>query len=306
MVMGAVHPTSSCWCQQSSVARAVLVVLVLALAACEQATLATPTPVIITIAGSTSMQPVLYDLTTEYSRQHPTVRFDLAGGGSTVGEERVWAGQVDLGASTLTATATPTTTVGTALPPLLRIPIGLDGLAIVVHASNPISGLTTTELQGLYSGRIFDWAELGGESGEVILISREDGSGSRATFEERVMNDEAVSLTAVVMPTSADVVAYVVRNPNAIGYLSRAYVVDLIDGAMPNGNGSTTTLAVRVVPLDGDLPTPTAIREGGYGLTQPLLLLSRGEPQGAVRAFVDFTLSSAGQAIVERHHVRIR
>jgi phosphate transport system substrate-binding protein len=278
----------------------------LALTACEQAVVATPTPVIITITGSTSMEPVLYELTTAYGRRHPEVRFDLRGGGSTLGEERVQARQADLAASTLTGREALTSTVAAGRRSLVRIPIGIDGLAIVVHASNVITSLTTAEVRALYSGQILDWAELGSESGEVLLVSREDGSGSRTTFERRIMGDEAVSLTAVVMPSSADVVAYVARNPQAIGYVSRAHLVDALDDRTAPPGTPTAASAVRMVPLDGELPTPAALREERYGLTQPLLLVSVREPQGPVRDFVDFVLSPAGQAIVERYHARVR
>jgi phosphate transport system substrate-binding protein len=279
--------------------------LALLLAACAQSAVATPTPVNITIAGATAMQPVLYDLTTEYSRRHPNVRFDLRGGGSTVGEERVRSGQVELGASTLTAGIAVTASVTVDGTPLVRIPIGLDGLAIVVHPSNPITSLASLQLRRIYSGRLLDWSELGSPAGEILLVSREDGSGSRLLFERHVMADEAVSLTAVVMPSSADVVAYVARNPQAIGYVSRAYVVPWSSGD-DLGVTASPTERVRVLPLDGNLPTVEHLQDQSYGLRQPLFLVSRGEPQGQVRSFVDFVLSPAGQTIVERYHARIR
>jgi phosphate transport system substrate-binding protein len=221
-----------------------------------------------------------------------------------VGEERIAAGQVDLAASSLLSTTTLTTT-GT--PELVRIPIGLDGLAIVVHPNNPITDLTVMNVQALFGGEILDWSELGSESGEVLLVSREDGSGSRRLFEERVMGDKAVSLTAVVMPSSADVLEFVSKNPPALGYISRAYVVAWLPdstGTTSPGNGERQ--AVRVVPLEGQLPSVEHIKNQTYFLTQPLFLISRGQPQGEVRAFIDFVLSPAGQAIVERYHARLR
>ena len=112
--------------------------------------------------------------------------------------------------------------------PLVRTPIGIDGLAVIVHPENSIAELSLVQLRDLYSGRVIDWQALGSDVGEVILVSREDGSGSRVRFEERVMGAERVSLTAVVMPTSEDVVAYVARNPQAIGYVSRGHVVQWI------------------------------------------------------------------------------
>ncbi len=259
------------------------------------------------------MQPVLLDLTDAFSHQHSNVLFHVRGGGSTVGEELMLADQVDLAASSLVPTTPSTTTVTTPKSPLVRIPIGLDGLAIVVHPSNPISNVTVLQLRELYSGRLLTWSELGVDVGEVVLVSREDGSGSRQLFEERVMGNEHVSLTAVVMPSSADVVAYVAQNPQAVGYVSRAYVVTWLDDnqlatskAQPNANAAKPASPVRVVRLEGELPTRENLQVQRYFLTQPLFLLSHGEPQGWSRQFVDFVLSPAGQEIVAQYHARIR
>jgi phosphate transport system substrate-binding protein len=289
-----------------------LLVSVLFLAACEQAAVATPVPTTITIAGATAMQPVLLNLTDAFSHQHSNVLFHVRGGGSTVGEELLLADQVDLAASSLLP-ATPVTPTLTATPsPLVRIPIGIDGLAIVVHPSNPISNVTVLQLRELYSGRLLAWSELGANAGEVVLVSREDGSGSRQLFEERVMGDEHVSLTAVVMPTSADVVAYVAQNPQAVGYVSRAYVLTWLDESQPatseaqSNTSARSTPSVRVVRLEGQLPTRENLQTQRYFLTQPLFLLSRGEPQGWSHQFVDFVLSPAGQEIVNKYHARIR
>lgn len=251
------------------------------------------------------MQPALFDLTAEYSRQHPYVRFDVRGGGSTIGEEWVRTRQAQLAASTLVVDdlAIPARAADGAR--LVRIPIGIDGLAIVVHATNVITDLTVADLRAMYSGRVLDWSELGSESGEILLVSREDGSGSRILFERRVMGAEPVSLTAVVMPTSADVVAYVAQNPQAIGYVSRAYVAALPRGETAAAGGAPAN-RVRVVAVEGQLPTASNLRDQSYTLTQPLFLISRGEPQGQVRLFIDFVLSPTGQAIVERYHARIR
>lgn len=277
--------------------------LVVSIAGCAQVTIATPTPINLTIAGATAMQPVLYELTTEFTRQHPNVRFDLRGGGSTLGEERLLAGQIDLAASTLPP---PDTSNGPAAgnARLVRIPIGLDGLAVVIHPSNTTPALTMTQLRDLYNGKIIDWAEVGDTGGEVLLVSREGGSGSRVLFERRVMGDEAVSLTAVVMPTSADVVAFVARNPQAIGYVSRAFVLPWLADQPPAATPPADR--VRVLPLEGRTPSVTNVSDQSYTLTQPLFLISRGEPQGQVKAFIDFVLSPAGQTIVRRYHAAVR
>ena len=270
------------------------------LAACEGLSVTTPEPTTIVIAGSTTMRPVLGALTEAFARQRPDVLFDLRGGGSALGEEQVRAGQVSLAASTLLP---PRNEAGeTANDGLRRIPIGLDGVALVVHSSNPVAGLSLIQLRDLYVGNVLDWVQLGGTEGEVLLVSREEGSGTRTTFEARVMGDEGVSLTAVVMPTSADVVEYVAATPQAIGYVSRAYVRDLLDT-----NAETAAqLGVRMLEVEGRLPTIENVKEQTYALIQPLYLISADAPQGRVSQFLDFAVSPAGQEIVARYDAPIR
>ena len=272
---------------------------------CAGAAVATPRPVLITIAGSTAMQPVLQELTAAFTRRYPNVLFTLRGGGSTLGEEQVAERRIDLAASSLF----PEQSQAAGAARLVRIPVGVDGLAIIVHSANPVADLTLDQLQGLYSGLILDWSEVGGEGGPVELVSREDGSGSRRLFEERVMRGEPVSLTAVVMPTSWDVVEYVAKTPAAIGYVSRGLVMGPPVAGSAQAAQATATPAparVRVVPIEGQLPTLDALRNRQYPLIQPLYLVSRGEARGAVRQFTDFVLSPAGQAIVRRYHLPVR
>jgi phosphate transport system substrate-binding protein len=302
-----------------------LLVAIVTLAACAQTAIITPTPTTITIAGSTAMRPVLELLTGEFSRQHPDTVFTIRGGGSTLGEQWAALGQVDLAASTIPdeleqppkeASGSDASSAETAL---VRTPIGLDGLSIIVHRTNPIPGLTLVQLRNLYSGRFLDWQDVGGEPGEVVLVSREDGSGSRLFFEERVMGTEQVSVTAVVMPTSRDVVEYVADHPQAIGYVTRAYVVDLLPDdstqtadltPSPNRQDgaptSETRLDVKVVAVEGQLPELSTIEPQQYHLTRPLFLVSAGAPTGRVREFIDFVLSPQGQALVARYHIPVR
>ncbi len=303
-----------------------LLTLLLLLTSCSGAAVATPRPILITIGGATALQPVLQALTAEYTSSHPNVLFTLRGGGSTLGEEMALSRRVDLGASTLLPPSEPTS----AQRLLVRTPVGVDGLAIVVHSSSSVEGLTSDQLRRLYSGEILDWAEVGGAPGEVVLVSREDGSGSRTLFEDEIMQDEPVSLTAVVMPTSQDMVDYIAKTPNTIGYVSRGLVMAQAGGETPvtptppglvaEVTPVTTTevitvtrtptpvpaLRVRVLPIDGVSPTLNALRDRSYPLVQPMYFLSRGQTIGGVRQFVDFVLSPAGQAIVRRYHLPVR
>lgn len=273
-------------------------------AGCTTAAVATPRPVLITVAGSTAMHPVLQNLNDAFTQRHPNVIFTLNGGGSTLGEEQVAAGRVDLAASTLFPPEAPSPDTAR----LNRIPIGVDGLAIIVHAGNPVADLSSDQLRRIFSGDILDWTEVGGDAGEIELVSREDGSGSRILFEEQIMQGEGVSLAAVVMPTSRDVVEYVAKTPLAIGYVSRGLVMNSAPSAATAPEGTTTPVPMRVhvVAVDGIVPSLDALAARDYALIQPLYLISRGQAGGWTRQFIDFVLSPAGQGIVARYHLPVR
>ncbi|MEZ4639156.1 MAG: phosphate ABC transporter substrate-binding protein [Caldilineaceae bacterium] len=271
-----------------------LLIAAVFLSSCGQAGVAPQEPVNLSIAGSTEMMPLLVELTGAFSDLHPNVIFSLRGGGSTLGESWVADGQVSLAASTLlTEDEVP--------PDLMRVPIGWDGIALLVHRSNPIENLTLLQLPISTAGAL-DWQDVGGESGEVVLVSREDGSGTRALFEDRVMDDETVALTAVVMPTSRDVVDYVADHPDTIGYVSQAYTRE----AAASMVGVNALAQVHVVPIEDKLPNQETLATQSYHLSRPLFLLRRRADRGWPQQFIDFVLSPAGQEIVERFHVRIR
>ncbi|MFN8443710.1 MAG: phosphate ABC transporter substrate-binding protein [Caldilineaceae bacterium] len=285
-----------------------LILVSFVLFGCEQTQVATPEPVTITIAGATSMRPVLQALSAEFSRRHPAVLFDLRGGGSTIGEEQLVAGQIDLAASTLTPSDPQNNQDITADQKIFRVPIGIDGLAIIVHRSNKVTALSLAQVRDLFSGKIVQWSAVGGDERDVLLVSREDGSGSRQLFESRLMGAEAVSLTAIVMPTSADVVDYVAKNPQAIAYVSRSYLVDQLDQVQPDVASSNNSLSnqVKVVALEGKLPTLENLKDSSYLLSAPIYLVGNGQPQGTIRQFIEFILGPVGQGIVGHYHARIR
>jgi phosphate transport system substrate-binding protein len=246
------------------------------------ATVEPPKPVYLEAAGSTAMSSLMEELATAFHERHPHMTMDINGGGSTLGRELVAAGQVDLGLTSWTPGGAPEGTRSTV--------IARDGIALIVHPTNPITGLTLIQAHDLFSGRAIDWGEVGGIPGLVQVVSREDGSGTRAAFESMVMGEARVTLTALVMPNSQAVVDYVARDPKAIGYVSMGYL-----------NGE-----VRAVSVEGLLPTPESASRREYHLTREFVVLSRPDLAPEGRAFLDFVLSPAGQAIVARQYGRVR
>lgn len=258
-----------------------LIVLLLLLPACSPI-VTPPPPVVLKVAGSTSMAPLLTNLATAYSRQQPHLSFDIQGGGSQLGQTLAETGQVQLG-----LVSWPPQKLA---KPLRSIPIAREAIAIIVHPQNKIAGLSLPELQDIFSGRLLNWQEVAGPAQSIQVVSREDGSGTRAAFEAMVMEQQAVTPTAMVLPNSQAVVDFVAKNPSAIAYVASAFLSD----------------GVTAVPIEGALPTPENLASGSYFLTRDLLILVHEQSRHEVNQFIEFILSPAGQAIVGTRWGRVR
>ncbi|MFS8639652.1 MAG: phosphate ABC transporter substrate-binding protein [Symbiobacteriaceae bacterium] len=217
------------------------------------------------VAGSTSLQPLVEVLAEGY-RAAGGARVSTQGVGSTAGLQALRSGVADLAA--VSRPLTPEE----AREGFQAYVIAWDVLAIAVHPSNPVEGLTLAELRRLFAGEIRDWAELGGPAGRVHLISREAGSGSRQAFRDLV---GPIHPLAAVQNTNGAIRQAVRNDPAAVGYLS-------LSVARAGG--------VKLLRIDGRLPG-----EPGYPLVRPLSLVTLGPPAGEARAFLAYALSPAGQ-----------
>jgi phosphate transport system substrate-binding protein len=236
------------------------------------------------------MQPLMEDLAQAYSGRHEYVTFDVQGGGSRLGIALAQENQIDIGIASRTPTAEDERNPETRAKRLWWTAIAQDGITLVVHPQNAVGGLTLLQARDIFFGRILNWEEMGGISGEIAVVSREDGSGTREVFEEMVMGEKRVTLTAIVMPSSEAVIEYVARHPTAIGYVSMGYL----------------SPQVKALAIEGVSPTPEDVQSGAYPLARPLYLLTGQEPTGEVRSFIEFALSPAGQTVVEQRYGRLR
>ncbi len=158
--------------------------------------------------------------------------------------------------------------------------IALDGILLIVHKDNPVTGLTRDQVRNIFTGRIRNGQQVGGENRRITVITREEGSGTRASFEEKVLADEHFAPDALVQDSHGAVREIVAGDPAAIGYISYG----LIDER------------VKPLAIDGIAPTESAIRNGTYPLVREFLFLTCGEPGELARKFIQFVLSPVGQA----------
>jgi len=137
----------------------------------------------ITIAGSTSVQPVAEKLAKAYMEKHPNVKITVQGGGSSVGIKSVQQGAADIGMSSKELSPEEKGN-------LKEFMIGKDGIVIAVNTENSVSDLTLDQVKGIFSGKITNWKDVGGSDATVNVITREEGSGTRKAFEEIVMGKD--------------------------------------------------------------------------------------------------------------------
>ena len=162
--------------------------------------------------------------------------------------------------------------------------VAKDGLAVIVHPDNPVRDLTLEQIRGLYTAETANWNGLGGRDARVHIIAREEGSGTRSAFESLVMNGLEISPRAIVQDSNGAVRQLVAGDRYAVGFISLGLVDD----------------TVRAVRLAGVAATGDNIINGSYSLYRPFLFVTREPPDGRVKAFIDFTLSREGQAVL-RH-----
>jgi phosphate transport system substrate-binding protein len=225
----------------------------------------------VTLAGSTSLQLVAERWAETYAAAAVTVQ----AGGSTAGIRAARDGTADIGMSSRQLGAEERAG-------LRETVVAVDGIVVVVHPRNPVRGLTRAQLRALFAGRVRSWQGVGGADAPVVVVTREEGSGTRATFEALVMGEEPVAQRALVTAFSGGLRRMVADDPDAVGYMTISQI----------GPG------VRVLAVDGVAPTERAIASGAYPLHRPLLFVTRPTPPPPVGAFMRWVLSPAGQAVV--------
>ncbi|MBC7231627.1 MAG: phosphate ABC transporter substrate-binding protein [Chloroflexi bacterium] len=247
-------------------------------------------PILLHLAGSTSMQPLLHDLAAAYSERYEYVGFDFSAVGSAAGIELLQRGNADLALVSRRLRPEEEYDSQTGKRLLAYTVIAQDGIAIVVNEKNPLRSLTMYQVRKIFEGQILSWAELDSPAGDIQVISREDGSATRDVFEDLVMRGRRVTTTALIMPSSEAVRDYIAAHEGAIGYLSLGYL----------GPG------IAALAIDNVLPSRETVENGSYPLTRPFLLVSLPDPEAQIVAFMQFARSPAGQAIVRRNYGGVR
>lgn len=258
-------------------AKRTLAIVAFTLVSCSTQALPASTPtsdaVTLRVYATTATFPLLNDLTSDYAETHAYIRFETRAGGFQIMFEQLTSGeQVYLVTNHLPPDSEP----------ILAWPIGQDGIAVIVHPDNSLTGLSTDQLRSIYLGHISNWQDVGGADESIIVFSREDGSGTRAEFERLVMGERLTRQSAQVAPSSTAMVSSVAEQSGAIGYVSMSYLDD----------------SIHTLAIDGTLPTPDTVYDNLYPLRSTLYVIGTVEPEGDYYDFIGWIQSPEGQSVV--------
>ncbi len=245
-------------------------------------------------AGSTTVQPLAEMLAEAFMEINPDVTIEIQGGGSSVGVTSAGEGTVDIGNASRGIKDSEMET----FPEIQVFTIAFDGIAIVTHPDLQLPSLSKEQVRGIFAGEYTNFSEVGGPDAPIIVVSREEGSGTRAAFEDLVMKykDDAgdkqmvpIHEMALLQQSNGQIRTTVSTTPNSIGYLSFGFLDESVNG----------------VEIDGVAPSVANVSNGSYPIFRPLNMLTNGEPNELAQAFLDFILGEAGQAIVAEDYIPV-
>ncbi len=234
------------------------------------------------IEGSTSMQMMMQEMGDAYSEKNKSITVEYIGDGSSAGIKAAIDNKCNFGAASR-AIRDEEKNQG-----LEVTQVAWDAIAIVVNPGNGVKNLTSEQIAKIYTKEITNWKEVGGNDAPIVVVARDQASGTREAFEtifnvsDKVQADQEAAKTG-------EVKTVVSMNPNAIGYISLTYADD----------------KVKVLDIDGVAATYENVKNGSYTVKRPFNLVTLGQPNTLEQAFIDFMFSEEGKAIISKEAIPV-
>ena len=239
-------------------------------------------------------------------KSHPKVNIAVSGPGSGAGIAALINGTTDICQASRTIKQQEVDQAKANGVEPYEIQVATDALSVVVNPSNPISGLTITQLSAIYTNQITNWKEVGGNDAPIVAIARDTNSGTHVFFKEHVvqmlgLSSEDKSLEygtkVLLLPSTEEGVSEVAKNPNAIFYPGLGYLTSEVKPLAIKKTADST----------GVLPSIETALDGTYPVARPLLYYTNGVPTGTIKLFIDYCLSPEGQGkVTEVGYVPLR
>jgi len=240
------------------------------------------------IKGSDTCLPLTQKFAEVYSKKNEGSNITVVGGGSGVGLAALLSGTTDIAQSSRSIKMDEKLKMKEAGKAYKETTIAFDALAVIVNPGNKIDQLSREQLEGIFTGKITNWKEVGGADLKIVLYSRESSSGTFEFFKEHVMSKKNFANTALLMPATGAIVQSVSQTPGAIGYVGLAYIDKTVKALKVSYDGGKTFIA----------PSVETAKNKSYPITRPLFYYYPVSVEKAVNPFIQFVLSDEGQKIV--------
>jgi phosphate transport system substrate-binding protein len=233
------------------------------------------------------MLPLVQRLAEEFNKSNKNAELSVTGGGSGVGINALIDGSTDVAMSSRQIKLTEVIKLEEGGKKLKQWPIAIDPLAVIVNISNPISKITKSELEGIFTGKITNWKQLGGPDLKIIVYTRESSSGTYEYFKEHVLDKKEYTAKALSMNTNTSTVQSISQTPGAIGYVGFVYV-----------NKKVKALQVSFDNKIYISPTVTNAKNNTYPITRSLFFYNIDKDDKKLFPFYSYVLSKDGQTMV--------
>ncbi len=273
-----------------------IVIVLLSACAASSASTSEPSAALYSIQniGSDTMVNLALAWAEAYQAAYPDIRIAVTGGGSGTGIAALINGTVDMAnASRQIKPEEVERAQANAILPAEHI-VARDAIAVIVHPSNPVGHLTLQQISDMYTGKLVNWQQVGGEDRPIVLLSRETNSGTHVFFLEEVIrlgnaeSEVLFSPETLLLPSSEGITSEVRQNPNAVGYDGLGYV--------------TSDVKMLAVARDASgpfvLPGIATVNDQSYPIARDLYMYTASDPSGPILKYLEWIVSPAGQAIV--------
>lgn len=224
----------------------------------------------IDIAGGTAHIPVMTEAAKRIMTANPDIRITIEGGGTGVGVQKAGEGLVDIGNTGRALSADEVSKYG-----LVSFAFAVDGVTVVLNPANSVAKLTADQVRDIFAGKTTNWKDVGGADAAITIYSRDEASGTREVFWEKLLKKGAVTDSANIVPSNGAMKVAVSQDSNAIGYMSIGFV----------------DASVKAPLLDDVEPSQANAKAGTYPIARKLYMNTKGDPQGLTKLFIDYVMS---------------
>jgi phosphate transport system substrate-binding protein len=241
------------------------------------------------LKGSDTVLPLGQKEAESFMKSNKSAKVTVTGGGSGVGLAALLDGTTDIAMSSRKMKMAEKMKLQEAGKTTKEVVIAFDALAVIVNPANKVTQLTREQLEGIFTGKIKNWKEVGGDDLQIVVYSRESSSGTYEFFKEHVLNNKNYASSVLAMPATGSIIQSISQTKGAIGYVGLAYLEKEVKAIKVSYDKGKTYVAASMATA----------KDKTYPIIRPLYYYYLTTLEKTVKPFVDFCLSVEGQKIVE-------